>query len=271
MGKAVASRETRRRGGSFVTNPEHIVIAGDIPALIWRGVGANPRPVIISLHGGGGSKADVDPAVPVALIADGVTLVTVDAYKHGERAPTGFDMTRARANLATFLDIIEHTARDLVTVTNVLRDDPAVDEGRIGLRGGSMGGYIVLMAAGLGVPAAAVLSICGGADYARIWDLRGAGAGRPGAGAVLDRASGIDPIYHPNAFPPRPVLMIHGANDPIVPIVGQQALYAALAPLYAEHPGDCLFLTHAGEHATPRTIEQMGWAWLTRVLHSRPE
>lgn len=250
----------------LLPEPESTVVDGEIPALVRRGDGEGPRPAIISLHGGGGSKSDVDPLAVSQLAGRGLTVVTIDAYNHGDRAPAGFDMNRARANLGVFLDIIEHTARDLFAVVGNLRDDPRIDAERIGLRGGSMGGYIVLMAVGLGVPAAAVLSICGGADYERIWDLRGAGRGQQGAQEVLERAPKVDPIYHSLAFPPRPVLMIHGAKDPIVPIAGQGALYDALAPLYAANPGDCLFLTHAGDHATPPEIEGMGWEWLTRML-----
>jgi fermentation-respiration switch protein FrsA (DUF1100 family) len=246
--------------------PERADIRGDIPALVWRGQGEGPRPAIISLHGGGGSKSDVDPIAVRHLVAHGLTLVTIDAYNHGDRTPAGFDMTRARADLGVFLDIIERTARDLFAVIASLRDDPRIDADRIGVRGGSMGGYVVLMAVGLGLPAAAVLSICGGADYERIWELRGAGRSHQGAEDVLKRAREVDPIYHSLAFPPRPVLMIHGEKDPIVPIAGQRSLYNALAPLYAANPGDCLFLTHAGEHATPPEIERLGWEWLTRML-----
>lgn len=250
----------------MLIEPEAIVIRGEIPALVWRGHGEGPRPAIISLHGGGGSKADVDPLAVRHRVEHGLTIITIDAYNHGDRAPVGFDMTRARANLAAFLDIIERTARDLFAVIAALRNDPRIDSGRIGLRGGSMGGYIVLMAVGLGLPAAAVLSICGGVDYERIWALQGAGRSRPGGTEVLERVPALDPIYHLLAFPPRPVLMIHGEKDPVVPIAGQRALYDALVPLYAANPGDCLFLTHAGEHATPAEIERLGWEWLTRML-----
>lgn len=246
--------------------PDHVLINGEIPSLIWHVSGAGSRPAIISVHGGGGNKADVDVPTVEQLLEAGIALITIDAFKHGERAPTDFDMTRTRRNLADFVDIIEHTARDLFTVIDFLNHDSSIDTGHIGLRGGSMGGYIVLMAAGLGLPSAALLSICGGAGFERMWDLRGGGRASAGAQAVLDRAPAIDPIYHPDAIAPRPILMIHGERDPIVPIVGQQNLYRALVPHYAAHPGDCLFLIHAGEHGTPPEIERLGWEWLTSKL-----
>lgn len=250
-------------------NLDHVLIHGEIPALIWHVSSAGRRPAIISIHGGGGNKADVDVPTVEWLLEAGIVLVTIDAFKHGERAPTDFDMTRARQNLAAFVAIVEHTARDLFTVIDFLKHDTNIDTGRIGLRGGSMGGYIVLMAAGLGLPSAALLSICGGADFERMWDLRGAGRASTGAQAVLERAPAIDPIYHPDAIAPRPILLIHGERDPIVPIVGQRALYRELVPHYASRPADCLFLTHAGEHGTPPEIERLGWEWMTSKLLGR--
>lgn len=245
-------------------DPEHLTI-GDIPALIWRGQGQGARPAIISIHGGGGNKADVEEAAVDLVVARGVTLVTIDAYQHGERKPTGFDLRQVRANLPAFYEIIEHTARDLFTVMSFLQDDPSIDALCVGLRGGSMGGYIVLMAVGLGVPAAAVLSICGGASYSLIWGL-GDERGLGPYPDLLRRVRETDPIYRSQTFPPRPIFLVHGARDPIVPIAGQRALYDELIPLYADHPGDCLMLTHAGEHGTPQEIETMGWEWLVGAI-----
>lgn len=249
--------------------PQHLTI-GDIPALIWRGSGVGSRPAIISIHGGGGSKADIENAIAQRVVGHGVTLVTIDAYQHGERTSAGFDLRQVRANLPEFYQIIEHTARDLFTVVDFLRDDPAIDSGRIGLRGGSMGGYIVLMAVGLGVPAAAVLSICGGANYSLIWGLGDERAPGPYPD-LLRRVRETDPIYHAQAFAPRPILLVHGARDPIVPIAGQRALYDELVPLYvyADRPESCLMLVHAGEHATPASIEELAWEWLVHaVMHA---
>jgi fermentation-respiration switch protein FrsA (DUF1100 family) len=131
-----------------------------------------------------------------------------------------------------------------------------------------MGGYIVLAATGMGVPAGATLSVCGAADYATTFRhrLRRQGLAEDRVEVELSGVSAripeVDPIYRVEAFPPRPIMMIHGAHDPLVPIAAHRSLYDRHTPLYRDHPERCLFLTHAGAHETPAELEEMGWQWL---------
>lgn len=246
--------------------PERTRIAGAIPALIWRGDGAGVRPAIVSIHGGGGSKDDIEPEIVDYVTSRGVTLVTIDAHLHGERRRSaGEAWSSDPFDEVGFLEIIEQTARELFAVFAYLRDDGAIDADRIGVRGGSMGGYIALAATGLGVQACAVLSICGGADYVNSFGPNLSASGTIEAAQMEElerRARAIDPLFHADRFPPRPVFLIHGVRDPLVPIAGARALYDALTPYYQERPQDLLFLSHAGEHGTPEGIERMGWDWL---------
>ncbi len=249
-----------------------------LPTLIWRGAGAGPRPVIVSLHGGGGHKGDIPLDVVERVTARGVTVVTIDAYLHGERAAPNDDgrATPGPITRLQLLDIIGRTADDMREVVALLREDEAIDGERIGLRGGSMGGYIALAAVGLGVPVRAVLSICGGADYVEAWQW----AYRDQAEKlqeimaamdwIADMARRFDPIHHVARFPPRPILFIHGERDPVVPVHCTRRLYDALVPRYADQPGDCLFLSHAGDHGTPQSMEEFGWDWLIGQLIGGP-
>jgi fermentation-respiration switch protein FrsA (DUF1100 family) len=251
-------------------------MADHVPALIWRGGGSDARPAIITIHGGGGSKRDIEARTVELVTSRGVTLVSIDVYLHGEHVPPDFDRrSLGTTSLALFLEIYEHTARDLFTVTEHLRNDPEIDAGRIGLRGGSMGGYIVLAGMGMNVPVRAGLSICGAADYATAFRHRLERLNvEPGdmtrqLEGVEDRIRQVDPLFHLDAFALRPIMMIHGARDPLVPIEGHRALYDALVPYYRNQPQDCLFLTHAGGHETPPTIEDLGWEWLISSLLDR--
>jgi dipeptidyl aminopeptidase/acylaminoacyl peptidase len=253
--------------------PEHLRIADEIPALIWRGAGAGPRPAIVTIHGGGGSKQDVDARTVERLTSIGVTLVSIDVYLHGEHVPPNFDRRAlGESSLPLLLEIYEHTARDLCTVLARLRNDAAVDGDRIGIRGGSMGGYIVLASIGMAIPACAALSVCGAADYTRTFTRRLQRQNLDEAEIarriqeVEPRIREVDPLFHLDGFPPRPVMMIHGARDPLVPIEAHRALYDALVPRYRSRPQDCLFLTHAGGHETPQSIEELGWDWLIRQI-----
>lgn len=253
--------------------PDAVSIEGEIPALIWRAPNIDRGSTIITLHGGGGSKLDVDPKAVERANAAGVSIVSVDVYMHGEHVSEGFDRrTLGEGRLAIFLEIYEHTARDLFTVVHYLADDMGVPAERVGLRGGSMGGYIVLAAMGMGIPVGAALSVCGAADYATTFRhrLRRQGLSEERIVAELNEVSlripDVDPIYHPEAFPPRPVMMIHGEHDPLVPIAAHRALYDRLTPLYRDHPERCLFVTHADGHETPPALEELGWTWLLARL-----
>lgn len=257
----------------MIGEPEQITIAAGIPALIWRAPGPGERPAIITIHGGGGSKRDVDPRALTQVTARGITMVAIDAYLHGAHVPPNFDRrVLGRSDLALLLAMYEHTAHDLFRVVSYLQEDSAVDAGRLGLRGGSMGGYIVLAALGMGVPVHAGLSVCGAADYVSTFRYRLQHRAQPDTDIeqkireVQGRIEQIDPLFHPDRFPPRPIMMIHGARDPLVPIAGQRALYDRLLPYYRDEPQNCLFLTHAGGHETPWPIEEMGWDWLMRQI-----
>jgi dienelactone hydrolase len=257
------------------TEPEHIRVAGVIPAVIWRGAGRGARPAIISVHGLGGRKEDVDLEIVERLTSRGITLVTVDAYLHGEHIPPGQKRPESYA-FATLLAALVQTVQDLSTLVAHLQQDQAIDGQRFGLRGGSMGGYIALAAVGQNLPVRAVLSICGAADYPNTFGphLRGENPALSPTEVAQARerweeVRPLDPLLRVARFPPRSILMIHGACDPLVPIAGHRALYDALVPYYAERPEDCLFITHAGEHATPLSLERFGWDWLIGRLVKR--
>ncbi|MBV9282591.1 MAG: prolyl oligopeptidase family serine peptidase, partial [Chloroflexi bacterium] len=220
----------------MATEPDHIRVADEIPTLIWRGVGRGTHSAIISLHGLGGHKEDVDPDAVERVTGRGITVVTMDAFLHGDHIPP--EQTAPESyNFALLMATLGHTVKDLFTLVTHLRRDGAIDGERIGLRGGSMGGYIALSAVGQGLPVRAVLSICGAADYPDTFGrhLRGENPALSAADVARARERWeevrlLDPLLHVARFPPRAVLMIHGARDPWVPIAGHRALYDALVP-----------------------------------------
>ncbi|GAC1642251.1 MAG: hypothetical protein NVS4B2_31850 [Chloroflexota bacterium] len=202
----------------------------------------------------------------------GITLVTMDAYLHGDHIPPT-QKSPESYTFATLLAALGHTVKDLSALVAYLVRDEAIDGERIGLRGGSMGGYVALSAVGQDVPVRAVLSICGAADYPNTFgkQVRGENLALSSTAVVQvqetwDGVLSLDPLLHVAQFPPRPVLMIHGARDSWVPIDGHRALFDALVPHYSERPEDCLFITHAGDHATPLSLERFGWDWLIGQL-----
>lgn len=253
--------------------PEQVTIAGEIPAVIWPGVGPPPRPAVIYLPGGLETKWDVDTYTRQRLPASGISLVSIDMYLHGDRIPPGFRWEAPVAARDVFASI-ERTARDLFQVVDFLKAHPAIDGDRLALRGLSHSGYIVTMAMGMGVPVKACLSIAGGGDLTAglAHLLHRQQVPREKIAAQLAELQqdlvATNPLYHVDRFPPRPVLMVHALHDMMADFSGHFALYQALIPYYRARPDDCLFLAHADGHGHPGMVEEMAVTWLIRQLSS---
>jgi uncharacterized protein len=252
--------------------PEQIIIAGNIPALVWRGAGMGPRPVIVHMHGGGGTKWDVRDEVVTHSHSCGVTLLSFDLYMHGDRRPAGRE--RKRFTPREQVSLLERSVRDLFTVVEYIGDDPAMDEGRIGLRGYSHSATVAHVALGMNVPVHACLSIAGWGDLATGLAHMAHRLDVPSvqiAEELREARQGVmhlNPLHHVDTFPPRPVMMIHGLHDVLAPFSTHFALYEALLPYYRSQPGDCLFLAHADGHWTPAAVEDTGLTWLMQRLGS---
>jgi dipeptidyl aminopeptidase/acylaminoacyl peptidase len=250
-------------------SPERRRLGNDTPALVWRADAAGPRPALVSLHGGGHSKEIVGPATVERVVTAGVTLIAVDLHPHGEH----FDAAAAALGVGyeTTLEIVAHTAHDLHDVVAELRADAKIERDAIAVRGESLGAFAALTALGLGVPFSLGLSVAGAADYETTLThaLRAPGTAADDIAKERERLRArireFDPIHRVDAIAPRPLLMIHGAADDAVPIDAHRAFHAALAPHY-DAAGDCVFVTHAGGHETPETIDDLGWAWLLNRL-----
>ncbi len=257
-----------------LNRPEEVTIAGEIPAVIWHGIGPSPHPAVIYLQGGLQTKWDVDEYTLHRLPAAGVPIVSIDMYMHGDRTPPGFEWKGPVAARDVFT-YIERTARDLFTVVDYLKRNPSIDADWLALRGMSHSGYIVTMAMGMGVRVSACLSIAGGGDLSAglAFFLHRQEVPREEIAAQLQDLQAdlvrTNPLYHVHRFAPRPVLMIHALYDVMADFSGHFALYQALIPYYRDRPDDCLFLAHADGHGHPGTVEEMALTWIIRQLDRR--
>jgi len=257
---------------SHAQQPEQLTIAGEIPALIWRGLGEGPRPVLISMHGGGHTKWDVDRYPIEHIPSQGITLLSFDLYMHGDRIPpTGKPRERTADR---FLTSMERCARDLFTILDYLRDNPAMDADHVGLRGYSHSANVALVALGMNLPVRACLSVAGAGDLAALFAYMAHRVEMPSTEIAQeiekerDRFMRINPLHHVDAFPPRPIMMIHGLHDVLAPFSSHFALYEALLPYYRGQPGNCLFVAHANGHWTPDAVKELGFGWLVQQLNS---
>jgi dipeptidyl aminopeptidase/acylaminoacyl peptidase len=184
-------------------------------------------PVIVNIHGGPEAQARPDWG---AVISDWVSRGFAVAVPN-VRGSTGYGKRYEH------LDDRENrldSVRDLVALHDWLAEHSAVDGSCVALAGGSYGGYMTL--AGLafhpdrwaaGVDIVGMSSLVTFLENTSIW--RRAFREREYGSLARDRAllESVSPIGRVDAIR-APLLIIHGANDPRVPLSEAQQLHAAL-------------------------------------------
>jgi uncharacterized protein len=180
------------------------------------------RPFVVVMHGWASAAEDLLPAAP-AVVGAGLSMLFLDARGHGRSDPAEF-MSMPRF------------AEDLEAAVAWLRERPDVDPDRIALVGHSVGAGAALLTASRDPRVAAVVSI---ASMAHPREMIGRSFRRYRAPGPLVRASlrtiertighafdDFAPI-HTIAGIDRPVLVLHGLDDPTVPAADAIRLAAA--------------------------------------------
>jgi protease II len=202
-----------------------------IPLFIFRPRSTEPRPpVVVKVHGGPEAQAMrlFDPEIQ-ALVASGYAVVAPNV-----RGSTGYGKRYASLDDTTKrLDSV----RDLASVHGVL-ESLGLDSARAVLWGGSYGGYMTL--AGLAFQPglwAAGVDIVGISNLVTFLEntspYRRAHREREYGSLTHDRdfLSEASPLTHVDAIR-APLFVIHGRNDPRVPLIEAEQLVSSL-----EHRG----------------------------------
>ena len=260
-----AVRQRDEPGESIAEEISFAVEAGErVPALLFKARGAERRrPVVIVLHGTGGSKEGMAARLR-ELAARGFVAVAIDGRHHGARAAAGSDGMSAyqSAILRSYRTGREHpflfdTVWDVMRLVDYLETRDDVDARRIGLTGISKGGMEAYLAAAVDPRIAVAVPLIGvqsfrwaldhGAWDSRAWTLREAVVA-----AAADAQSGVDAAFMrkfydrvapgvraefdgPAMLPliaPRPLLVINGDSDPRTPVAGVRECIAAAAREY---------------------------------------
>ena len=234
-------------------------LMGDIPCLVAAPLNLPfEAPLVFVLHGLGSRKEKMLTAL-YELASAGLRAVALDARLHGERLDAGEREERLnRDYFGATSEMIEGTAQDISLLLNHFAPACA------GIHGISLGGYITF-AALLAEPRLAAASVAlGSPDW--IGPLRrfGLGPGHP----AWDRAAALNPLdLLPKLLPPRPLLMLHGTADAVVPPDGVIALEEKLRPLYASVPERLKLQLYPGlGHDYPDDMLARTCAWFERFL-----
>ncbi|HEX4215117.1 MAG TPA: alpha/beta fold hydrolase [Candidatus Dormibacteraeota bacterium] len=217
-----------------------------IPLLLYRRAEpGSPRPAVVLYHGVTQSKDAYIDGNPVArrLTDAGFAVVVPDAPGHGER-PSGPELVgRLRKSLAhEFCCDIEQAGDEAPALLDWLESLEEVDASRIGVAGISMGGFTAaFVASRLNDRLRAAVCVAGCGDLrecmARTDSIGPDGWGPPDRaidGETEKRIERIDPLGHPDRFPPLPLLLLHGSEDTWNPCVTSERFAAALRPQYSD-------------------------------------
>jgi dienelactone hydrolase len=237
------------------------------------------RPVVIALHGTGGSKADELPLLR-KLAETGFIAVAIDGRYHGERTKAGKGTVEYQdAILRAWREQHEHpfyydTVWDVMRLIDYLETREDVDKSRIGIYGVSKGGIETYLTAAVD-PRVAVAVPCLGlqcfhwavennAWQSRIGTIQNAfdnavkeaGVASPDGDFVHQFyarvAPEIDGVFDGPAMAPliapRPLLTIHGDSDARTPLAGLKLCTDAAGSAYRAAGADDHFVVRIQEN-----------------------
>lgn len=270
------------------TNPierEKLSLAGwdpdePVPALAYYEKGKQGLPVVIFVHGLGGSKDGYDKRMQ-ELAGKGFFVIAIDAHHHGERKVPGMFFKNLSAlgddySIWVHQSAISHTSRDISKIIDSLSARPEADPQRIGLVGISMGSCTVLVTAWREPRICAAVCLIGAVDH--WYDVTKTAPG-PEQDAkrnamsprVRQLVGSINSRDHMTALAPKAVMLANGAKDGGIDIQTIRSFVKDLQPSYAAYPDRLAFLEEpdVGHTVTDRMWRD-GFQWLVRHLQEKP-
>ncbi|MCL6532899.1 MAG: alpha/beta fold hydrolase [Armatimonadetes bacterium] len=189
-------------------------------------------PCVILMHGLGGDKRMFQMMWGM-LTQAGFALFAIDAQYHGERKPEDnspfFGMYPYRTR-----DALIQTVIDLRRAIDYLETRKEIDPQRIGYIGASMGGILGAIFAGVDSRVQAPILLVAGGDWKILMEKSTLSLWRETSKTnpelvkeALKVMDVVDPVRWVGRISPRPVLMINGDADHIVPVESNKALHEA--------------------------------------------
>ena len=159
----------------------------------------------------------------------GFRACAVDVQLHGERQSAESALLWGERTSPAFLQAFGQVALGTAAELSQIADD--LGASAFGIVGHSMGGYIALLGALSDRRTRVVVNVGGSLDSrlppALVAQL---------PPAAREFAARLDPVARAGEFWPTAVLLLHGAEDTTVPVVGARLLHQALVPFYADAP-----------------------------------
>ena len=203
-----------------------------VPAVLTVPKRKGPHPVIIFCHGYG-MKKDLGPMADTIIGQKGFAIFGIDTKYRNEREREGRDILSPY--IYTSRDAFIQTVVDNMRGIDYLETLPEIDTSRIGIMGLSMGSYIGTILFSLDHRIQTATFGVGGADWTKVseksmfgpfYQLRQSGRS---VDELLNAFATVDPINYVWDTKGRPVLMVNGRLDELVPPEAAKALFKGLA------------------------------------------
>jgi uncharacterized protein len=222
-----------------------------VPAILWiPDEGKGPYACSFFLHGLGGNKANAQ-LFAIDLLKQGYATMALDAAYHGERAVGKQSMYGT--TFYRLRDGYMQTVIDYRRALDYLETRSDIDAKRVTLIGVSMGGIMGAILGGVESRIKCPVLLVAGADRGlmsrisqiAVWKKIRAENPNLDFDEVSRIMAPADPLNFVDKISPRPLLMINGTKDDIVPVEANKLLHAT-----AKEPKKIVWL-EAG-HSLPR-------------------
>lgn len=202
----------------------------NIPAILLRPKEDNEKyPTIIFYHGWS-SKKEYQRLRGLIFATVGFQVLIPDAIYHGERNPIDY-----KKNPFLFWDVVFRNIEESNILIDGLISNYKADPERISLIGHSMGGF---SSAGIFTnnPLIKSVVILNGSfnwgHFNKFLESTLKLEVTDKLKEIAEKAKKLDPFNRLELLVDRPILMLHGQSDSLVPIDGQRTFYKEIEPLY---------------------------------------
>lgn len=202
-----------------------------VPAALCLPKGNGPWPVVLFLHGLGGSRNDAATALAPLACPLGIAVLSTDAQHHGERKREGVELFSA--DVAAMVAGVRQSITDNRRALDYIASHPDLDAKRVVLIGASMGGIMGSIVTALDERVTGAFLIVGGGDWETLVirsEIEAARAVRAVIGDIAahrEALAFVEPVNFAAHIAPRPLHMLNGRDDRIVPAACGQALFDA--------------------------------------------
>jgi dienelactone hydrolase len=253
-----------------------------VPAYAYYKKGNKGMPVVIFVHGLGGSKEQYVKQMQ-ELAGKDIFVVIVDAHLHGERKvpgifPQGKTLGRLGEDYSIWVhqSAISHTARDISKIIDGLSARSDVDLSRIGVGGVSMGSSVCMVLACREARISVVVGLIGAVDFWYDVTKTPPGADQDAkrnalSPRVRELVNSLNPQPRQRGIAPKALFLANGARDDGIDIASVKAFVKDLRPSYEAHPDRLTLLEEPNTgHSVTERMWSEGTHWFVRHLVEKP-